>query len=95
MVGLAGVTLFRQGTGDVSDATVLAPTPADDDASTLEVGGMISAVKDAQVGVTGAVAKLKDMADENEKLKEQCKYITYDCIGLSSHIYSFVCSEVC
>jgi hypothetical protein len=53
MSALAGVTLFRQGTGDVPDDTVHAPTPA----------------------------------DENEKLKEQCKYITYGCIVLSSHIY--------
>jgi len=60
MSALAGVTLFRQGTGDVPDDTVHAPTPA----------------------------------DENEKLKEQCKYITYGCIVLSSHIYPFVCSEV-
>ena len=59
--GLSGLKLLRQGTGDVPDATVPDPTPA----------------------------------DENEKLKEQCKYITYGCIGLSSHIYSFVCSEVC
>jgi hypothetical protein len=48
------------------------------------------------MGMVSDVTKLKgDMADDNEKLKEQRKYITYDCIVLSSHIYSFVCSEVC
>ena len=46
------------------------------------------------MGMISDVTKLNDMADENEKLKEQRKYITYDCIVLSSHIYSFVCSEV-
>jgi hypothetical protein len=35
------------------------------------------------------------LVDENEKLKEQCKYITYGCIVLSSHLYPFVYSEVC
>ena len=86
MEALSGVKLFRQGTGDV----VPDPTPADNnDDATLEVGGMISAVKDTQVKVTRALAKLKEMADENEKLKEQRKYFTYDCIVLSSHI--FIC----
>jgi len=56
-----------------------------------ELMGMISDVTKLKGDVAKlndmAESSLKDMADENEKLKEQRKYITYDCIVLSSLIY--------